>query len=311
VELLVVIAIIGVLVALLLPAIQAAREAARRTQCVNNLKQMGLAMLNYEDARGSFPLASEPRKEYPKGSGEYVGNKLGFLVKVLPYLEDANRYTTVDPNSRNWVSHESTMSLLDDVLPMFICPSNSEFTLYHVSAGAFFIDVALLHYPGVMGAQGFNLHTSDPDDKYPIVKGDGYISHPGEGGFANSGVLTIDYPVKLKQITDGLSNTLMLGEQSWLREEDSKPRNFWLLGLSQGGDTTGPHVTAYCMKNVSFPVNSNQNSPYNNTSFGSLHPGGANFAMCDGSVQFFTDEMELREFQAFATKDYSEPVTVQ
>jgi prepilin-type processing-associated H-X9-DG protein len=65
------------------------------------------------------------------------------------------------------------------------------------------------------------------------------------------------------------------------------------------------------MKNVSFPVNSNQNSPYNNTSFGSLHPGGANFAMCDGSVQFFTDEMELREFQAFATKDYSEPVTVQ
>ena len=295
VELLVVIAIIGVLVALLLPAIQAAREAARRTQCINNMKQLGLSLLNYESARKALPSGSLPRKLV--APGQYEGDKLSFITRVLPYMEDAGRYGTIDFTKPDW-ANPATLELLDDEIPAFICPSNNQ-GLY---TNTYDERIGALHYPGVMGAAGININMGGSTN-YPLVKGVGFTAHPGDGGFADSGLLFIDSQIKLSMITDGTSNTMILGEHSWMTE---KQLNFWLPGLSQGGSEGGPHVWAYCMKNVAYPINSRTESPYNHASFGSLHPSGANFAMCDGSVQFLSDELELKIFQAAATRDYGE-----
>lgn len=296
VELLVVIAIIGVLVALLLPAIQAAREAARRTQCTNNMKQLGLAILNYESARKILPSGSLPRKQI--AAGQYTGDKLSFITRVLPFMEDAGRYGTIDFTKPEWNANPDTFELLDDEIPAFICPTNGQ-GLY---TNTYDEDIGVLHYPGVMGAAGKNLNTVE-DDTYPLVKGVGFTAHPGDGGFADSGVFFIDSKIEMSMITDGTSNTMLLGEHSWMTE---KQLNFWLPGLSQGGSESGPHVWAYCMKNVAYPINSRTESPYNHASFGSLHPSGANFGMCDGSVQYLREDLELNVFQAAATRDYGE-----
>ena len=117
VELLVVIAIIGVLVALLLPAVQAAREAARRMQCTNNLKQMGLALQNYHSARGHFPPGA-----LIEGACCKEPSKTGWSLEILPYMENQNLYDLLDPDVT--IGHDNNKQLRESEAPGYACPSD-------------------------------------------------------------------------------------------------------------------------------------------------------------------------------------------
>lgn len=290
VELLVVIAIIGILVALLLPAVQQAREAARRTQCRNNLKQLGLALHNYHVAFKRFPPGSIPRINVAPNT--YFGNKLSWVTHVLPCLDQGARQNLIDFNEREWWYSHSTRRIAEDPLAVLLCPSSSA-EVYEDPVGK----IAILHYPGVMGANGPNLNTPDPNDRYSLTIPSKYSVSVE---FADNGILYINSRTSLRDITDGSSNTLLLGEHSWADAKSAK--SLWVLGLAQDGNEAGPHSGAYCMKNVTFPINSNIGSPYNDASFGSLHAGGCFVAMADGHVQFVSESIDLRVWQALATR---------
>src|SRR4051812_9106844 len=184
VELLVVIAIIGVLVALLLPAIQAAREAARRSQCKNNLKQIGLALHNYESTRRTFPPGYTSAATVINGPG--TGPGWGWGAYILPYLEESSIQIDLQRNISD--------SLYDQVrtltLPVFRCPSDSvELPLFPVQGGSSnaLTQVAFSNYVGVAGTYEVSVY-------------------PEEG----TGVLFRNKLIAIKQITDGLSHTLMI-----------------------------------------------------------------------------------------------------
>src|SRR4029078_8330773 len=183
VELLVVIAIIGLLVALLLPAIQAAREAARRSQCKNNLKQIGLALHNYESARGAFPPGFVSRATAPNGPG--LGPGWGWAAHILPYLEESN--LNID------LKREITDPLYDNIrvmpLSVFRCPTDAvEEPVISVrsASGTELTKAAFANYVGVGGTFEVTVY---PD--------------------TGIGLFVRNRPVKIKEITDGMSHTIM------------------------------------------------------------------------------------------------------
>ena len=204
VELLVVIAIIGVLVALLLPAVQAARESARRTQCLNNLKQVGLAVLNYESAQGELP---------PGALTTFAGN---WETSILSYMEQTALVSSMEmgewaalPDDGSWKGPGLNYRLLDGVVVAGLrCPSNSwpalSYTYDSICCGLWDLPYhfAVNDYVGIAG------FVTDPtiDDR---------VGKRGRYGIAASnGVFQPSIGVQLKQITDGTSNTMMAGEQS-------------------------------------------------------------------------------------------------
>jgi len=291
VELLVVIAIIGILVALLLPAVQAAREAARRSQCSNNLKQCGLASLNYENAKRRLPPAGfkntapgVPQTGYPMG--------VSLHGLILPYLEeqvvgDELRKVTVF----NYVTAETVR------IPMYLCPT-SESQSVSTDTGIYFLQ----HYQPVLGAMGPDLWTGTTS--YPRVRGDGSDYHYGY--FAVTGATIFDKPQGFKDIVDGSTKTFMLGEMSW---RGGIPLNsLWVRSTSGGSANT----YSYCCRNLRYGIEavaSDQTNDQNNVSFGSEHPGGCHFLMADGSVQFIGESVELKVLQAYATRDYNEVIS--
>ena len=292
VELLVVIAIIGVLVALLLPAVQAAREAARRSQCKNNLKQLGLAMMLHHDAYKVYPQAGEGFQE----------DRPGYLARLLPYIESANVETQVvyselfhDQNNSN----NRQLSLLS--LPMFQCPSLSEEELVDLYwRSQLQVDFQTASYNAVSGS-GRELALNKDGDKFGI---DATCGRPGGDGliFANS-------KVNMRQVTDGTSQTFAMGERNYeLRA--------WLRGPVRAGACTSNAKTVrhIIVNNIDSWDNAyiNDNSGrsgdvgFSNLPFGSNHPGGAHFAHADGSVEFYSEDTGqclLRRLAAMADGD--------
>ncbi|MBC8354754.1 MAG: DUF1559 domain-containing protein [Planctomycetes bacterium] len=234
VELLVVIAIIGILVSLLLPAVQAARESARRTECQNNLKQIGLASHMYSD---SF-------KVYPYGYQQtYRG--YGFGVFLLMFMENKTLYDAVAPDGQTWNYSTASNSPASNRISTYICPSSTHEGLYH----------------------GFLGRTS-----YVGSSGPYYTS-----GAPLSGVFGQRSATTMAQITDGLSNTILVGETEDQRTSHIAP--IWI----------GP----YCFAEQSArrtmagtKINSGDGA------FGSRHPGGAQFVYTDGSVQFLNEYID-------------------
>jgi prepilin-type N-terminal cleavage/methylation domain-containing protein len=297
VELLVVIAIIGVLVALLLPAIQAAREAARRTSCNNNLRQATLAAINYQSAKTYFPSATTNVGLAPTSTTTY-----SFVASILPYMEEASLRELVNmdvewDDPQNQKARETPLPALkcptqDPVEPMYI-------HLPGVSGSLEDSDLAV-HYTAVMGAK---------DSGCPQPSSSQYLLdctiNTSAGHVAINGIMYYDTPTKLcrtkpKDITDGLSKTFLLGEQSW----DAGFHRSWIVGR-QGG-------IVYCGNNVRYTILTAARRPApgstaiqveaNDTSFGSKHPGGVHFSNADGSVKFVSENTSIEILRAAASR---------
>ena len=292
-ELLVVIAIIGILIALLLPAVQAAREAARRMHCSNNLKQIGLALHNYHGTHGSFPPGAWTS-----------GNRFTWLVMILPYVEQGALYEQFDQNSQgtNWDTqiYPYLRDTSKTAVSLYLCPSATEVysSLRELVPGHDEGDSYTTHYHGVMGPKGINPRTGS---LYEVIPPDTH------GGYAQQGALGRNSDVRFRDILDGTSNTFAVGELSWSR---SGALRAWTRGITN--ESSG--FVAACCRNVEYSIHDADTSydfgttfmDFNDTSFGSQHPGGTHFLVCDGSVRFVSESIAMDVYKAAASRDGGE-----
>jgi prepilin-type N-terminal cleavage/methylation domain-containing protein len=302
VELLVVIAIIGVLVGLLLPAVQSAREAARRMQCSNNLKQIGLAMHMYIDTHQKFPPGAWNEANR--------GNRLAWTVFILPFMEQTNLY-----NQFNFSHpHYTGVNLIPTATPvkMYLCPSNRlKFNRNGVNPGTGENppngQAYTTHYYGIMGPKGINPAIAGGTTSFPIdYAGNNNQQH---GGFAKSGVLYRNSNTKLGELTDGTSNTMIVGEISW---EEANCYRSWGRGAS--GVTMGSCKNAEFGLNVKpyIATNALPATPnFNSVSFGSQHTGGAQFAVGDGSVRFVSQSIDMATYWGSLTRNGGEVLRLE
>ena len=281
VELLVVIAIIGILIALLLPAVQAAREAARRMQCTGNLKQLGLALHSYHDALSTFPSGSS---YYTYPGTEKYGCGYAWTVSILPHIEQG-RFADLLTGTP-WHAE-----LAQEALHIFTCPSarppEDEWN-----------DVSASNYSGVAGANYAGNRAVSPG-----------MSHCGAA--FTDGILHVESAVKVRDITDGTSHTLMLGE----RIHDLR---HWMLGHDYNETcarnvknmfyplVTSPEEVGYYINSVNAPPGAVKNVLFNNLYFSSGHPSGVNFLFADGSVTMLPYETELTILKRLACVDDGE-----
>lgn len=308
VELLVVIAIIGVLVALLLPAVQAAREAARRSQCTNNLKQIGLALQLHHDAKSLFP----PGWDYQVFTGEFGNGSnrgVGWAVYCLPYIEQSALHDQImelvgDPSDRSYPPNPGIWGLPEEikktVLTAYLCPSDpSERIVQNVMTvpPPILTEAGKNSYVAVSGTfpswigQTITLLTSEiPRDIYSR----GHIDRPSDLGLFHAGSMR-----RLKQVTDGTSNTFAIGERYW----DGKPVTSSGIDWapSAGATWLGSNNIFWGTTSVTADAFTPMNSPLTGLDMSSLHPGGANFLFVDGSVHFLGESINLETYQGLST----------
>ncbi len=273
IELMVVIAIIGVLVALLMPAIQAAREAARRTQCTNNLKQIGLALHNHHDARKLLPTgwtAFQSGTLTPDAEGE---PGWGWSAGILPYLEQGT--TSVRVQEKVAILDSIHDPVRTTVLPDFICPSEPLDPLWKLDKEDGLGELCELSRSNYVGVYGTGEIEDDPS------RGNGVFFHNSR--------------ISFKQVTDGLSKTLMAGERSSLHGGST-----W-LGMISGGDEAMARIVA--------AGDHTPNQPDGHLDdFSSHHTGITLLVRCDGSVDAVADDIEGSVFQALCTRAGNEIV---
>jgi prepilin-type N-terminal cleavage/methylation domain-containing protein/prepilin-type processing-associated H-X9-DG protein len=297
IELLVVIAIIGVLIALLLPAVQAAREAARRAQCVNNLKQLALAAQNYHDANGCFPAGSYSNYNGgPPGSTctgypcKYPEN-FSCFVRMLPFTEQSAMYNAVNFNmtSSNW----ENITISSVQLNILVCPSDTN--MKPVPLGSATANQGFNFVPPLPASTGYNQTFSSYGGNAGTFDF-GYITYYAQSQLDQyNGVIYNDSSVKIADVTDGTSNTFIFGEHSHgnLFKYDpgfANSDNSWNSG--RWYDTL--FATYFAPNQPAQPIPPSgsiktifgNNNYYYPTMAASQHPGGCNFAFCDGSVKF-------------------------
>jgi prepilin-type N-terminal cleavage/methylation domain-containing protein/prepilin-type processing-associated H-X9-DG protein len=290
VELLVVVAIIGVLIGLLLPAVQSAREAARRSACTNNLKQIGLAIHNYTDARRSLPLGSNLPTTF-------VNNDYGhsFVVFILPFLEEQSLYDGFDLTKKYNASPNKENSL-KRTLQALLCPS-SEARLSPASELG--TAASTTHYVGIMG----------PNDSTNVYARDTAADGSQYGRVAIQGVLLRDRPVALKDITDGLSKTLLVGELSW---NDANAHRVWNRGCCHSASQrvcSGTKNIRHGFRSYRYDYDGG-NRAFNDASLGSEHPGGTMVLFCDGSVRQLANTTPTDLLYKLASRNHGEVVEV-
>ena len=314
VELLVVIAIIGILVALLLPAIQAAREAGRRASCQNKIKQLTTGLHNFHDTLGTFPAGAEgnvlPYPNPPGNTTTIVGTS--WIVHVLPFIEQKALYDQY----RFDLSYNNTANsqvVGRTVLETLKCPSGFDPKRYRDPNTPSMQDNVSTQYFGVMGPSG-------PTDNFTIVTGTTTYTYrvgsaAGNGAWSGHGILShyTDDPastsiskfrkVRIADVLDGTTNTLMLGEISLnLPSTVGNQYRSWVRGNNGGSGTT---------KNVRYPINStyyNGSNNFNEISFGSHHPTGCQFGMADASVKFINQSIDLQVYIMSASINTNEPI---
>ncbi|WP_254509072.1 DUF1559 domain-containing protein [Anatilimnocola floriformis] len=297
VELLVVIAIIGVLVALLLPAVQAAREAARRTQCINNLKQIGLALHNYNDTFKVLPPGSI-------WSGTAANYRGCILLHILPFIEQKNLYEKFDFSQppEGQVFPGTTTLLGSTIIKGYTCPSEKTSSLLNGRA---------IH--NYVASSGPTAHTDNSACTCSAGAGwNAYAQAPYTssdpnffaGPFHRTGVA-----VRLSEITDGLSQTIFFGEHR--RDCSNHVRTGWISSNNGNGltstlipintNTCEPSSTDFCRQPCNWATE---------LGFKSLHPGGACFLIGDGAVTFITQSIDHNNFQALGGKSDGKPATL-
>ncbi len=285
IELLVVIAIIGVLIALLLPAVQAAREAARRAQCVNNLKQIALAAMNYEGSNGVLPSGSYPNVGDPNSAKPYPDHSV--FERILPFMEQAPLYGAI--NFSLTIYSNANLTIEATALSVLWCPSDPTVSratpLVRVAAQADGINSLSWWNPDPLPAGTWTqTHTS-----YRAVAGL-WINPPISLAAADvqratasqDGVIFMNSNVRLADITDGTSTTMMF---------DERAHGYYMYSVA----TTSAYVDYYpaiygawtygyyAAQGIYNAAPNRFLSPYYPSSF---HPGGINAAFCDGSVHF-------------------------
>jgi prepilin-type N-terminal cleavage/methylation domain-containing protein/prepilin-type processing-associated H-X9-DG protein len=303
VELLVVIAIIGVLIGLLLPAVQKVREAANRMKCANNLKQIALATHNFHDTHQKFPTGAR----LPVYVGDRPTGATNLWVELLPYFEQDNLYKKWDDyDNRNNVAGRRNATQAQ-VIKILLCPSDrlpepvSQPTPDATPPWSWGF-YGMSSYGGNAGKRSF--HPGDP---------------PAFPRMTRDGIFFIDSSVRLTDVTDGTSNTFLFGERFHYDPEfDRRQPVVWpgfllLADLGKWGSVAKglANVTLSTPAPINYrvpPGGDGSTLEDRACTFGSGHPGGANFAFADGSVRFLTDGIPLATLRALSTRAGGEVV---
>ncbi len=293
VELLVVIAIIGILVALLLPAVQAAREAARRSSCSNNLKQLGLALHNYHDVHKRLPIGN---------SYGPAAKHRSWTVPALPFMEQGALWDRIDQTKSQLdttvVNGFSNRTLIQQNLEVVLCPSDpGAATPKNRTDSAGSITLALTNYAGCVGD-----HRNSGGTGTQLPDGNWYDYGNGADTAAKTrGVLSrYGYSATLAEVTDGTSNTIFVGEvipdycnwQDWGHQSFATtafPINHRNADFQKGTLSPADHV--------------------NCITFRSRHPGGAQFMLGDASNRFLAQTMDYTVYRALASRTGGEVVS--
>ncbi|MBN1909813.1 MAG: DUF1559 domain-containing protein [Pirellulales bacterium] len=326
VELLVVIAIIGILIALLLPAVQAAREAARRIRCANNIKQLAVGCLTYENLHGVYPTGEvhgkyltggtdgngsnpemsyngqpyhESNQCYPGRSHcDWAGQVGIWMSLILPHIGEQPAYDLLDFGIRKQYLSEANVKVMQMKFPIFLCPSDPYDGLTTAWGGTGDrYKARIAHYYAVAG----NMEVSTiayPDGTYMTPPPAGDRCHYACGHCnANNGIFYNDSRIKVKDVTDGTSNTAMLGEvwgRKFIDNEPTLPNSY---EESHGMDL---HAYVYFDKT---PNVGGVGYISRGWSAASFHPGGVNVAFADGSVNFVSDTVSVWVWHAVGSKD--------
>ena len=275
VELLVVIAIIGILIALLLPAVQAAREAARRSQCSNNLKQIGLALHNYHDTHKVFPpgvVQQTADPDFVAGAGN-VANPVeswAWSAFLLPFVEQSALHEQGGIGSGNLLQN-----VIDTVarvpVPAYRCPSDTAPKIRTTAIAGFtvrFAEWASSNYKGNCSHRGCGV----------------------DGGLNTTGIFwRLNNEIGMRDIVDGTSNTIMVGEVCWIRQNLRYQAAVWAGCLQGQQGNCVDDILAGGRGAINHQVN---NADQLQESFSSMHPGGAQFVLGDGSVRFISENIE-------------------
>ncbi len=321
VELLVVIAIIGILIALLLPAVQAAREAARRSQCQNNLKQISLAVLNWESAKKVLPSSKRP-------SGTTTAPRIAGITLLLPYFEESALLQKFDL-SQNWSKAVNT-PVVSTPIPTLLCPSDAadsnrldadqQITPWTGSAACtdYSPTIGVDYRLGPSSSSWAGSGGSSVSGTAGLVDPETISIDPNNANAPNSGMLPKNADKRLKDVTDGLSKTIMYTESAGRPYIYRKgklvsgdlPNNYvvgggWCRPASDfgldGSTYDGVQPTGPCAVNC---TNGQQVTTYPDPYYVtdgsgeaySFHPGGVHCAFGDGSVHFINETINIREF---------------
>lgn len=338
VELLVVIAIIGILVALLLPAVQAAREAARRTGCSNNLKNLGLAALNYHDAHKHFPVSNGAAYANESPAGMYQSGA-GWILNELPQLEEqalydqfksgggfegqyigdiASKVTMALIGIASTKNGISCPTLMQTQLNVLRCPSDPSTERVRTNQSEWAkTPVAVTNYKGVLDdtflgqPPNFGGSVGNDGTTYPsgMVYKEPPPSYAGPRDCHNNvrcrGIFfrqSFQRPVKIGSVTDGTSHTFMIGE-------DLPDYNNHSTAFYGNGDWCSCNLPLNTLLNVD-PATLNLSFWWEQQNFRSRHPGGAQFCMVDGSVRFVAENIDNQTYRVTCTRFGGEPLSL-
>ena len=333
IELLVVIAIIAVLIALLLPAVQAAREAARRSQCINNLKQLALAVNNYESAIGCVPPTSNPGTSSTNGINDY-----SMKVFILPYLEQGNLYNSV--NMGAIYTSASMFTVVTTRVNTFLCPSDANEPSPTVTVNGITLPVGPTNYPNNIGTFiGNNGGSHDgPAFSFSTPSGNTYggiVTFASvTDGLSNTAIFSEWVKGKYQTASLGLDQTYSLTSTKYVSKSTpidldavnaecqassvifqetagtnwDRKGEWWVLHTCGTGGGYS-HVMAPNTKGCFFSGQTGPESYYSLISASSNHPGGVNVAFLDGSIRFVKSTVNIKTWRGIATKAGGEVIS--
>ncbi|UUO07370.1 DUF1559 domain-containing protein [Blastopirellula sp. J2-11] len=301
VELLVVIAIIGVLIALLLPAVQQAREAARRMECTNNQKQIGLALHNFHDTHGQFPSGGEIDGD-DACSGSKSRARAPWTVRILPYMEQNSLYEQFDLTEKfPWGWDDAYETPDPDQGAVNQGPAIQVITAYHCPSNPLSDNsTPVLDYLGVMGG-------GTEASEYKACSSSGF----GGSLIYNNGILYSDSKTGFRDIIDGTTNSFMVGESIYFKGPNSDDETFsWASGWVGGKSAPSGCATVRGINSGPDVLHETEVDLWADSTgtFGSVHPGGALFLLGDASVQFVPETIEINIYRQLGIRNDALPV---